>query len=316
MNMKKLSILSLIALIAFSVTFSSCKNTKNQENTISISGAFALYPMTVKWAEEYKKLHPDISIDISAGGAGKGMTDVLSDLVDLAMFSRHVSNDEIAKGAYPIAVSRDAVLPIFSLSNSDANLITKHGSSQENFVKLFITKEITKWNQFIPETKNEDINIFTRSDACGAGEMWAAYLGKHQEDLVGVGVFGDPGIADAVKADKNSIGYANVIYVYDMHTRQPYEGIGVIPLDLNANGTIDTEENFYGSLDSVMSAIAENRFPAPPARDLYLISKGKPQKKAVVDFINWILTEGQKFVGEAGYVNLNSEQIKKEQEKL
>ena len=58
------------------------------EGRLSFSGAFALYPMAVKWSEEFKKVHPDVKIDISAGGAGKGMTDVLNNMVDIGMVSR------------------------------------------------------------------------------------------------------------------------------------------------------------------------------------------------------------------------------------
>ncbi|HEX3009128.1 MAG TPA: substrate-binding domain-containing protein, partial [Bacteroidales bacterium] len=50
---------------------------------ITISGAFALYPMAVKWAEEFRKLNPQVKIDISAGGAGKGMTDAISKVADI-----------------------------------------------------------------------------------------------------------------------------------------------------------------------------------------------------------------------------------------
>ena len=56
--------------------------------TIQLSGAFALYPMAVKWAEEFKKLHPGVQIDISGGGAGKGMTDALAGVVDIGMVSQ------------------------------------------------------------------------------------------------------------------------------------------------------------------------------------------------------------------------------------
>ncbi|MBR4637224.1 MAG: substrate-binding domain-containing protein, partial [Bacteroidales bacterium] len=54
---------------------------------ISISGAFALYPLAVQWVEEFQKANPGVHIDISAGGAGKGMTDVLANVVDLGMVS-------------------------------------------------------------------------------------------------------------------------------------------------------------------------------------------------------------------------------------
>ena len=40
----------------------------------------------------------------------------------------------------------------------------------------------------------EKINVYTRSDACGAAEMWAKYMGKKQEDLKGIGIYGDPGM--------------------------------------------------------------------------------------------------------------------------
>ena len=67
----------------------------NLKGEISLSGAFALYPMVVKWAEEFKKIHPNVRIDISGGGAGKGMTDALAKVVDLGMVSRDVHDVEL-----------------------------------------------------------------------------------------------------------------------------------------------------------------------------------------------------------------------------
>ena len=307
--------LALVVLIMLIYIPSGCKQKDSKEN-ISISGAFALYPLAVKWAEEYQKLHPNITIDISAGGAGKGMTDVLSGMVDMAMFSRSVSPEEINKGAWYIAVSRDAVLPMVSDKNPYLADLKLRGVTQAEFADIFITKKITEWNQLIKKPGHDKVNVFTRSDACGAAEMWGKYLGKNQESIEGVGVFGDPGISDAVKTDALGIGYNNVIYAFDITSRQPYPGVAVLPIDINSNGKIDAGENFYSSLDSVMLAIREGKYPSPPARDLYLISKGAPVKKAVSSFLEWILTDGQKFVKEAGYVELKPEQIASEKAKL
>jgi phosphate transport system substrate-binding protein len=90
----------------------------------------------------------------------------------------------------------------------------------------------------------------------------------------------------------------------------------VVPIDLNGNRRIDPSENFYQNLDSIMSAIQSGRYPSPPARDLYFVSNGIPQSKAVVEFIKWILKEGQGFVSSAGYVRLTDEKIKSELKKL
>ena len=57
------------------------ENSDFVQGTITVSGAFALYPMMVAWAEEYQNIHPGVRIDVSAGGAGKGMADTLGGAV-------------------------------------------------------------------------------------------------------------------------------------------------------------------------------------------------------------------------------------------
>lgn len=283
---------------------------------ISISGAFALYPMAVKWAEEYQKLYPDIVIDISACGAGKGMTDVLSNMVDLAMVSREIVDEEKKKGAYEIAVVKDAVLPTINEKNPVLKELMEKGMKREQFIDIFITKKLTTWGNVVGTSTGTKINVFTRSDACGAAEMWGKYLGKTREALQGIQVFGDPGIADAVRNDVNSIGYNNLMYCYDIKNRKKYSGMEVIPIDINENGKIDADEKFYDSLDSLTKAIADDKYPSPPARDLFFVSNGKTTNPLVIHFIKWILTEGQKFVKEAGYVQLPEAKISVEQDKL
>jgi len=141
-------------------------------------------------------------------------------------------------------------------------------------------------------------------------------MGKKQEDIKGTGVFGDPGMADAIRKDINSIGYNNIIYIYDINTKKKHEGLEIIPFDINENGVIDADENFYNTIDDIDKAIKEGKYPSPPARDLYFVSKGKPLNKATSDFLKWILTEGQKFVKEGGYVELQKENINSELKKL
>jgi phosphate transport system substrate-binding protein len=321
--MKKLRIV-MPALLFVLVMINGCGNRSEKQNntkgelkgSISISGAFALYPMTVKWAEEFQKLHPGVRIDVSAGGAGKGMTDALSQMIDLGMFSRGVSKEEVDRGAWFIAVTKDAVLPTINSTNPYLKDVKSKGLKREDFESLFISKTTHSWNQLIQSARADKINIYSRSDACGAAEMWGKYLGKNQESLEGVGVFGDPGMADAVKNDKFGIGYNNVIYAYDIKSRKVYPGIDIIPIDMNGNGKIDKEEDFYNTLDDIMNAISKGDYPSPPARELYFVSKGKPQNIVVLEFIKWILKDGQKYVNEAGYVALSPENIQRELMKL
>jgi len=274
--------------------------------TISISGAFALYPLAVKWGEEFKKLYPNVRFDISAGGAGKGISDALGGLVDLGAVSREIHPEETKKGAYPFAVAKDAVVPVVNAGNPNIKEIVAKGLKKNDFTNIYSSGLYKNWKQAgLPISA--PIHVYTRSDASGAGETWAKYFDKKQEDLLGIGVYGDPGLLQAVKKDVTGIGYNNIAYAYDSKTKKQISGISVVPLDINSNGKIDADENFYGTLEELIKAIGAGKYPSPPARDLYFVSKNKPQRKEVTAFLKWVLTDGQKFVGEAGYIGLPQE---------
>ena len=325
MKLKLSSQLLVILMFAFfSAMFVSCKHNDNSaaskdplRGKLTISGAFALYPLTIRWAEEFRKIHPGVTINISAGGAGKGMADALSKMVDLGMYSKEVSPEERAKGAWSLACAKDAVLPVMNASNPLVKTIQAAGVTKDKFYGIFITGNVKTWGQLIGLKDANAMEVFTRSDACGAADMWAKFMmNKKQEDLQGIGVNGDPGVADAVRKTVYGIGYNNLNFVFDVQSRKPYQGLSVIPIDINGNGKIDREEDFYHSIDEVMTAINDGRYPSPPARQLYFVSAGKPDNKLVLAFLNFILSDGQKFVNEAGYVRLKEDVIHSELNKL
>jgi len=289
---------------------------KQLQGTITMSGAWALYPMVVKWAEEFQKIHPDVRIDVAAGGAGKGMADCLAQVVDIGMVSRDIYPAEIKKGAWWVSVTKDAVVPTVNQSNPVLKGLLAKGVKRETFIDIWITGKIKNWGEVTGGKIKDSIHVYTRSDACGAAKTWAKFLGKNQEDLIGVGVYGDPGLAEAVKKDVLGIGFNNINYVYDAKTKSEIEQIKVLPIDLNGDGLIDKDEDFYNSREKIVNAIATGKYPSPPARPLHLVSQGKPKRKVVIEFIKWILTDGQKYVPESGYINLAEEKIAEELKKF
>jgi len=312
MNNRFWQVIVGILILVMALSGCSGKSAESTEGelsgTITISGAWALYPMMTRWAEEFQKLHPDVQFDVSAGGAGKGMADALGGIVDIGMVSREVTAEEEAKGAYWVAVTKDAVFPMVNAQNPVLQDLLSKGLSRETLIGIYITGEIKTWGQAVgrPEV-TIPINVYTRSDAAGAPEVWAKYLGKKQEDLLGVGVFGDPGLLDAVIKDPNGIGFNNLGYAFDTQSGVTVTGAAVLPIDVNGDGQADANEVIENKSDAIQ-AVATGKYPAPPARTENLVTKGKPSG-LVQAFIEWILTEGQKFVGEAGYVSLPQEQL-------
>jgi phosphate transport system substrate-binding protein len=279
--------------------------------TVTVSGAFALYPLMTVWGDEFKKVHPNVEFDISGGGAGKGMTDALSGAVDIGMVSRKVKPEEEAQGAYTIPVVKDAVFGVVNAKNPVITDILAKGINQDTLRKIFITGEIKTWGEVVGNAAVKDaIHVYTRSDSAGAADIWAQFLGgKAQADILkdAVGVNADPGLLDAVVKDPLGIGYNNLGFAFDLKSGNVAAGAVVVPIDADKNGKADPVE-IIDSLTKATAAVANNTYPSPPGRVENLVTKGKPGA-LVQAFILWILTDGQQFVGQAGYVQLPADAL-------
>jgi len=318
--MRKQTLTWLSAFLILAVTLSACGNAAPAESTvpandasqlsgvISISGAFALYPMMTVWADEFHKLHPDVEFDVQGGGAGKGMTDTIAGAVDIGMISRSIKDEETAQGIFWVSVTKDAVFPIISSENPVAEQILAKGISQEVFAKIYITGEIKTWGEVVGDPAiTDEIHVFTRSDASGAAEQWAKFGGgKAQEDLKGIGVNGEPSILDTVIKDPLGIGYGNLNSIFDLSSGNTVPGIIIPPIDIDKNGKADAIE-IYKVKDDAFSAVANGTYPSPPARFENLATLGKPDGLTLA-FIEWILTDGQQYLESAGFVPLTPEQ--------
>ena len=228
----------------------------------------------------------------------------------------NVVTQELEKGAFPIAVVKDAVVPTINSNNPLIDQILATGLKQQVAQDLWIHTTARTWGDVLGTGSTIPVHVYTRSDACGAAETFAAWLGAKQEDLEGTAVFGDPGVTSVVQRDKVGIGFNNIAYAYDINSKKPYRHIAVIPLDLNGNGKIDPEEDFYATSTELNAAIAEGKYPSPPARNLFLVSNGKPMKPEVLAFLEFILTDGQQYAPEVGYIGLSSDILEEELFKL
>ncbi len=321
MRRKTFALLSV--LIALSMLLAACGNSADDseaasvagipgqeelKGTISVSGAFALYPMMTVWADEFQKLHPGVQFDVQGGGAGKGMTDTIAGAVDIGMISRSIKPEEESQGIFWVPVTKDAVFPIISDKNPVKDQVLAKGISQDMFSKIFITGEIKTWGEVIGDPSVTDqINVYTRSDSAGAAEQWAKFSGgKAQDELKGIGINGEPAMVDTVLKDPLGIGYSNLNSIFDLSSGNMIPGIVVPPIDINTNGQADAGEIYKVKKDA-FTAVANGTYPSPPARFENLATKGKPSGLTLA-FIQWILTGGQQYLEQAGYVPLTPEQ--------
>ena len=278
-------LIAVFATLAVLAGLSATSTYAAESGRISLSGAWAIYPLAVKWAEAFKKTHPNVRIDISAGGAGKGMADALSGAVDIGMVSREVDPSEAKRGAFPVFIAKDGVFVTVSERNPAIKGVLSRGISRQALVEAYINGKTTTWRK-LAGGPAAPVHIYTRSDACGAASAFAAFLGKYKQDnLKGIGVYGDPGLLEAVRRDPLGIGYNNLGFVFTSDS--PARGVKIVPIDANRNGRVDPHERI-DSRDKAYKEIASGRYPG--ARREFFVTKGKP-KGIVKEFIQFALSD-------------------------
>lgn len=187
------------------------------------------------------------------------MTDVLNGMVDFAMLSRELHEEEREKGAVDFPVGRDAVIPVLSAENPLLPQIRAHGITAGDARKIWVSGEYTTWGQLLGTDDPSPIHVYTRSDACGAAQTFAAWFDASQEDLGGTAVYGDPGITKAVTGDRFGIGFNNMAYAYDSQDLKVQPGLAILPIDIDADGSVSPSEDIYGTRASLADDIDISR---------------------------------------------------------
>jgi len=308
--------------------------------TIRINGAGATFPNPIysKWFAEYQKLHPNVQINYQSLGSGAGIRQIMEQTVDFGATDGPMTDEQLRSAPgrilhFPTVLG--AVVPVYNIANVSAEL----KFSGPVLADIFLGK-ITKWNDpaiaklnagvNLPAT---DITVVHRSDGSGTTYIWVDYLSKVSPEWkkrvgvatsvnwpAGVGGKGNEGVAGLVKQTPGSIGYVELIYALQ-------NKISYGPVQ-NAAG-----EFVKASTESVTAAAAEAAAKMPPdfrvsitnapGKGVYPISsftwiliyenpKDKMKAKALVDFMKWALTDGQRYAPDLGYAPLPEAVVKLE----
>jgi len=312
--------------LIFGFLFHFCQ-TSDQRNTadhadvrlrdanFTVSGAYALYPLAQIWVDIYKQSLPEVRITVFPASSTKGVTDALLGLAEIGLYSG-LHPESIDEALIVFKVAKDAVVPTINQSNPYLKELIENGLSIADLKDVYITRRIDRWNQLTGSEEGREIVLFTRSDASGAAAVWAEFLGATQENLTGIGVYGDAGMTQAVRSDIYSLGYDNLRFVFDNKSGRLYPGLYVPPVDFNMNDQIDPEERLYINIESLKEGIKSGNYLYPLARDLYLVVNREQRNPFVRDFLNWVLTEGTLFTDGAGYVGLTEDESQRELNKL
>jgi phosphate transport system substrate-binding protein len=314
---------SIIPILCLTLLF-ACKPGKPEQNqsklpaetkkdisgSFTISGAYALYPLVKKWGDDFMKIHPAVQIVVKQGGTGQGVDDLLSKKNQLAMISRPLTDEEQTEGIWVLPVAKEGVAPIVNQRNPFLKRILERGITPEKLIRLFTGDKPMTWGALLDSTVKEKVVVYTRADESGAAAVWAAFLWKESADLKGIKVTGDEEMIKSVQGNPLAIGYCNFSYAFDPGTGDQVKDIQVLPVDLDFDKIIDRKEVPFSNIKKAHRGLWLGYYPKNLTRELTFGSIGKPTDPAILEFLNYALTEGQAAVASTGFCELNDVYIK------
>lgn len=290
---------------------------KNEiSGNIKISGAYALYPLAQKWADDFMKIHPGVKIEVTKTGTGQGITGLQEKKIQLAMISRPLMPEEKEAGIWIIPVAKDGVAPIINQKNPYLEKLLQQGLSPEEFQKAFTSETPVKWGELLGIAGNEKAVVYSRADESGAADMFAAFLFKKAYDLKGIKVTGDDEMIKSIQKDPLGIGFCNFSFAFNSNNGEKTEGIQIIPFDLDFDNKIDRKEIPFQNLEVAHRSIWLGFYPESLCRDLTIGSMGKPSDPTIIEFLKYVVGEGQESVKEMGLCELNNVYIRYAEESL
>ncbi len=304
----------LFGFIIFLLTCCNSKTNKqgatvlSHSDLITISGAYALAPVMQVWMAEFQKSHAYVKFKLDVNGSGQGLRDILAGKVDLAMIS-----EEIPKGTDSLLwiapVARLGVVPIISAKNPYLREIMEKGITRDNLVDLFSGKNTKTWGELAGKSGKDPVKVYVRGDSSGATTTLAKYLWIDVKEINGISVIGENELINQVKSDPLALSYCNFIYAFDPVKKEFLDDLKVVPINFLGKEKLEGNAKIFDSYDHLQRAMWLGRYPCSLIRNLYLVSKGKPRTREMVDFMYWIVTDGQHFVPDNGYIELHTGEV-------
>ncbi len=298
MNREKILTYLLAVLVIVPVLFIGCKKKTDEveKTVITIKGSDTMVNLSQKWAEEYMKLHPEVSIQVTGGGSGTGVAALLNKTTEIANSSRELKSAELedakAKGVTPFTyqVALDGIAVIVHPESKVDNLTIQQVSD-------IFSGKITNWKSV--GGTDMPITLYGRENSSGTYEFFKEHVlgkvnGKQVDYSTATQVLqGTAALGEAVARDKKGIGYGGVGYFAErndvkiLHIKKDENSIAISPSE---NNKVNYDVIWSGDYSI--------------SRYLYCFTNGEATGK-LKEFMDFIVSqEGQDVVRTMEYIPL------------
>lgn len=324
----------VLPLIAISLSLASCESkppNASAVGNVSLSGAGASFPSPLyqRWFSVYNQQNPSVRISYQSIGSGAGVEQFIQGTVDFAASDTAISDKEraqVERGVITLPMTAGAIVLAYNLPNVEKGLRLP----REVYTDIFLG-EINNWNNPRIAEANPGVNlpnlpirVVRRADGSGTTAVFTQHLaaisdewknkvgaGKTIDWPVGIGAKGNEGITAQIQQTPGAIGYVEYGYATQNNlpvaTLENQAGNYIVPTPESAARTLEAVELPADDLIAFITDPAGDQ-SYPIVTYTWLLAYDQYQNpsnaQALEDFVDWTLTEGQKYSAELGYIPL------------
>lgn len=275
---KTISTILAAAMICGALALAGCGNSSTASSgagsgagtdatvsgTVTGSGSSALLPLAQDAAKEYKKLNPNVSITLSAGGSGQGLKQVSDGSVDIGNSDVEASTKLDKSKAGELVDHKVCVVTMAPIVNNDIGSTVK-SLTKDQLTKIF-TGETKNWKDV--GGPDEEIVLVTRPTTSGTRALFKQYAMDGKEEVSGGSLETDDSgtLLQSIEQNKGAIGYIALSYL----TGDNANKVTAVSID----GVEPTLENTYNGT-----------YPVWGYEHMYTKGEAKGAAKAFIDFI-------------------------------
>jgi phosphate transport system substrate-binding protein len=269
----------------------------NDETLIRIDGSSTVYPITEAVAEEFLKIHPDLSIAIGVSGSGSGLAKLLVGETDIADASRPISPGELQRGQQAgldlieLPVAYDGLSVVVHPANHWVDKLTV--AELKEIWQPAAQGKLMRWNQIRPDFPDREIHLYGAGITSGTYDYFTeAIVGTRRSSRGDYTSSEDYNVlVQGVSTDPLALGYVGLAYYLENKAK-----LRAIPIVDPQNGT--DKNGVMPTYDNVRNGLYH-----PLTRPLFVyLSQEQACRPAVRQFITFFLAQAPVLVKETGYV--------------
>jgi len=288
------------------------KKADLQTGSISIQCTPDLYELASKWVSEYNILNPGIKAGVIRANyndanlrAGENLSFISN---KSSMVADNVSN-------WKLVVGHDVIVPVMNAENPFVKEVLQRGVSPEQFTKLFQDPKMRNWGTILANGKDIPVHIYLMNDE-SINKGLSEFLHEKQILYTGITIGNRDQVISAIQQDPYAIGFCKVVNIQGDDNQSMIDKVRLLPIDKNANGSIDYMEDIYSDLNAFQRGVWIGKYPKTLCSDIYAVSKVQPTNENELAFLRWVLTDGQQFINAEGFSDLARSESQSQLDKI